>query len=268
MLYGPAEAAGLGRLPESVDAFQQAADIAEWISQRDPQDRKARFDLVVSRSRIAASLLEEPDGARAALDQVTKVQPMIATLVHEDPTNQRFRLYATLLECYLGKALAALGRDDEAAARLEKALTGIKQFQGGSNEVTTRGWRIVALTRLGQLKAKKGSPQALSLASETAALLASIPPASLGGPWTQAKCYARLGSLYLEIEHSQEATPWLEKSAALWRQMTVACGTGRTTTEGVGCGGTRSGQPLAVYKRIGKKRPRPTGRVSEWVAFC
>jgi tetratricopeptide (TPR) repeat protein len=219
--YGPAEAAGLGRLPESVNAFQQAADIAEWISQRDPQDRKARFDLVVARMRIAASLLEEPDGARQALDLLTKAQPMIARLVQDDPTNQRFRLYATLLDCHMGKALAALGRDDEAAARLEKGLAEIKDFQGGSNELTTRGWRIVAATRLGQLRAKKGSPQALSLANEMAALISSVPAASLGGPWTQAKCYARVGSLYLQIERSHDATPWLEKSAALWRQMTV-----------------------------------------------
>ena len=217
---GPPEAMGLGQLAASVDAFKKAAEIADWISQRDPQDRKSWFDLVAAHMRAAASLLEEPDGGREAQLHLAKSESLLALLTRDDPSNQRYRFYAFVLDCHMGKALAAVGKNQEAMGRLERARSAIQGFRGGPSENSARGWGIGASLRLGQLKAKTDRPTAVALADETAAVLLSSAPA-LGNDWTKATFYAHLGSLYLETENSKSATVWLEKSAALWRRMTV-----------------------------------------------
>jgi len=42
-----------------------------------------------------------------------------------------------------------------------------------------------------------------------------------GSRWGQASLYAELGSLYLKTGQGKLATVWLEKSAAVWHDMTV-----------------------------------------------
>ncbi len=219
--FGPPSASGLGRLPESVEAYEKAAEIAGWILQHDPQDRKAWFDLVAADLRTAASLLEEPDGAAKALACLTREEPRLSNLIKEDPANQRYRLYALVLDCHMGKALAALNRDEEAARRLERARAAVKGFQGGPNATNVLTWGIDASLRLAQLRAKTGDQAALSIANETAAALTNVPPGMFSTRWSQASLYGKLGSLYLQIQQVKSATSWLEKSAGIWRQMTV-----------------------------------------------
>ncbi|MGH9666079.1 MAG: tetratricopeptide repeat protein, partial [Bryobacteraceae bacterium] len=218
---GPARANGLNRLPESVDAFNRAAEIAQWISARDPQDRKSWLDLAIAELRGASSLLEEPDGAAAAVAALRKAEPLLLRLTKDDPSNERDRLYLLVLDCQMGKALAAQGRDVEAARRVERALAAVKSFRGGPNEANAKTWGIGALLRLGRIRAKSGDPRALTLANTAAAELANGDLKTLGNRWTQASLYARLGSLYLRMEQTEPATLWLEKSAAVWREMTV-----------------------------------------------
>ena len=218
---GPLEANGLGQLPESVEAFEKAAGIAGWILQHDPQDRMASFDLVAADLRTAASLLEEPDGAAKALACLTREEPRLAALIKEDPSSQRYRFYALVLDCHMGKALAALHRDGEAVRRLERARAAVKGFEGGPNAVNAQSWGVGTSLRLARLRAKAGDPAALSLANEIAAALTHGAPGMFANRWSQASLYGKLGSLYLQLEQIEPATLWLEKSAGIWRQMTV-----------------------------------------------
>ena len=219
---GPPEANGLGQLPESVRAFEKAASIAAWISQRDPADRKSWFDLAAAQMRTAASLLEEPNGAVEALGLLTKEELLLTRLANEDPSNQRYRMYALMLDCHMGKALMALGRNREAARRLERARSEVRNLRGGPNERNARSWAVGATLRLAQIKAKTGDAAgSLALADELAAGFSKAGQGVLGNSWTAALFYARLGSLYLQIGQTKAGKFWLEKSAGIWRGMTV-----------------------------------------------
>ncbi|HTR38643.1 MAG TPA: tetratricopeptide repeat protein [Bryobacteraceae bacterium] len=218
---GPPEANGLGRLDESVQAFEKAAALAESISQRDPADRKSLFDLVAAHMRTADSLLVEPDGAREALPHLTKAELILSRLVKEDPSNQRYRYYALALDNAMGKALAALGRNAPAVRRLERVRSAAHTFRGGPNEALAQSAWIFASLRLGDMKAKSGDPVALSMADEIAAALSQASPGVITNRWNQASLYGRLGTLYTRIGQVKAATVWLEKSAEVWREMTV-----------------------------------------------
>jgi len=217
---GLPENRGLGRLPESVEAFEKAAEIAGWIAQQDPSDRSAAFDVVAANMRTAAVLLEEPGEAAWALSHLTTVEPILVRLCSADPSNQRNHLYLLILDAHMGKALLTLGRYKEAAQRLERARSAAGDFRGGPNEANARSWGLGATFRLAQLKAKTGDPAAsLSLANETAAGYTS--GGLFANSWNRALFYGRLGSLYAQNRQPEAARLWLEKSASLWRSMTV-----------------------------------------------
>lgn len=219
---GPLTASGLGQLPESVEAFKNAGAIAAWISERDPADRKSRFDLAAAEMRTAASLLEEPHGAAEALGLLTKDESILEQLAKEDPSNQRYSMYAFIVDCHMGKALMALGRDAEASRRLERARGEATRLRGGSNASNTLSWELGATYRLASIKAKAGDRAAsLSLADEVAAGYSKAHPGELGNSWSLAMGYGRLGSLYLQIGQRERARLWLEKSTGMWRGMTV-----------------------------------------------
>jgi serine/threonine protein kinase/tetratricopeptide (TPR) repeat protein len=220
-VLGPPESNGLGQLPESVEAYEKAAEIAEWMSQHDPSDRKSWFDLAVANMRIAPSLLDEPNGATGALRALTKAELLLARLTEADPSNQRYRFYAVDLDCLMGRTLMALGRDGEAIRRLERARSQVRNFRGGPNEADAKRRGIEASLSLGLLRAKSGDPAALVIANEAAADLSGAGPAVTVNRWSQAYRYAELGSLYLKTGQGKLATVWLEKSAAVWRDMTV-----------------------------------------------
>jgi serine/threonine protein kinase len=219
---GPLTANGLGQLPESVEAFKKAGAIAAWISERDPADRKSWFDLALAQMRTAASLLEEPGGAAEALRLLTKEGSILSRLMKDDPSNRRYGMYAFILDCHMGKALMALGRDAEASQRLERARSEAKSFRGGLNASQALSWELAATYRLACIKAKAGDTAAsLSLADEVAAGYSTARPGEFGNSWSDASSYGRLGSLYLRIGQGKSATAWLEKSARIWRGMTV-----------------------------------------------
>lgn len=219
---GPPTANGLSQLPESVEAFKKAGAIAAWISERDPADRKSWFDLAAARMRTSASLLEEPNGASEALGLLIKEELLLARLTKEDPSNQRYRLYALMLDCLMGKALIALGRTAEAARRLERTRSEVRNLRGGPNERNAWSWGLGALLRLAEIKSKTGDAAgSLALADEIAAGFSKARPGELGNSWSDGLYYRRLGALYLQIGQMKPATFWLEKSAAIWRGMTV-----------------------------------------------
>lgn len=211
---------GLGRLPESVDAFQKATAIAEWIAQHDPSDRNAPFNLIVANMRTASALLEEGDAAAEALTHLTKVEPLLSRLLNADPSNQRDHMYALILDYQMGKALSMLGRYTEADRSLERARSAVKGFQGTPSETNARSTGLLATMRLAQVKASEGDEAAsLSLANEAAN---SYSRSGLNGnPWSNALFSRRLGSIYSQIRQPHAARLWLEKSAALWRAMSV-----------------------------------------------
>ncbi len=217
---GLPETGGLGRLPESIEAFEKAAEIAGWIAQHDPSDRSAAFDLVAANMRTAAVLLEKPDQATLALSHLATVEPILTRLLAADPSNQRNRLYALMLDVHTGKALLTLGRYTEAAQRLERARSETKDFRGGPNEANARTWGLGATFRLAQSKARTGDLAAsLSLADETAAGYSS--GGLFANSWNRALFFGRLGSLYAKIRQPEAARLWLGKSASLWLSMTV-----------------------------------------------
>ena len=220
-VLGPPASNGLGQLADSVEAFEKAAAIAESISQSDPHDRQAAFDLATANMRAAASLLEEPDANARALILLNKSEVILSRLMKEDPTNQRYSYYELTLDCDAGKALAALGRDAEAARRFEHARSVVATFRGGPNEAGAVSWGIGASLRLALLQAKAGNPAALALANEAAQALSHASAKVLVTRWSEAVLCARLGSVYMQLKQAKPAAEWLSRSAAVWRTLSV-----------------------------------------------
>jgi eukaryotic-like serine/threonine-protein kinase len=217
---GPARISGLGRLPESVESFEKAAALAEQMSTRDPSDKTAAFDVAVAHMRTASSLLSEPGGAVRALPHLVREEVILIRLVKEDPKNQRYGLYALVLDCNMGKALAALGRAEEAKVRLRRARTEYREFAGGPNEKNARSWGAGATLALAEIDAGEANKaSALALADDAAARFSR--GALLGTAWNHAYFYRRLGLLYLRLGRKESAISWLRKSADIWRTMSV-----------------------------------------------
>jgi hypothetical protein len=95
-------------------------------------------------------------------------------------------------------------------------------LRGTSHASSALSWEFPAIYRLASIKAKAGDKAAsLSLADEVAAGYSKAAPGAFGNSWTDASNYGRLGSLYLQLGQAQSARAWLNKSARIWRGMTV-----------------------------------------------
>ena len=217
---GPAERGGLGQIAESAAAFQRAAEIAQWISQRDPSDSTSVFDLAAADLRTASSLLDLRGEAAAALLYLSRGEAILSRLAKNDPANQRYRLYSLVLDCDSAKALYMLRRYPQAAARLERARLAARTFAGGANAKSATSWALAGSITLGEIRAAEGQrASALALANEIAAGFNG--GGLVGNAWNHALNYQRLGALYSEVGQKDAAAVWLRKSIDQWRAMKV-----------------------------------------------
>jgi tetratricopeptide (TPR) repeat protein len=219
-LLGLPENRGLDRLPEAVEAFDKAGEIAESMVRLDPANRVAQADRATALNRSAACLLEMPDGAPRALANLSRAKDVVTNLSKTDPSNQQFSLQMLAIDGLSGKGLIAVGRLTEAAYALERARASSKAFQGGHSQAIAQGWFAGSSLRLAQIKAIRGDrATALALTEET---IAAVPGSNIPKyPWGYALFCSRLGSAYMQIGRSASAAEWFQKSVEEWRKMKV-----------------------------------------------
>jgi len=219
-LLGLPENRGLDRLPEAVEAFDKAGEIAESMVRLDPANRVALADRATALSRSATCLVEMPNGAERALTNLSQARDILTNLLKADPSNQQLGLRMLAIDGLSGKGLIAVGRLNEATYSLERVRASSKAFQGGSLQALAQGWFAGSTLRLAQIKAIRGDQAtAVALTEET---IAAVPGSNIPKySWGYALFCSRLGSAYMQIGRSASAAEWFQKSVDEWRKMKV-----------------------------------------------
>jgi serine/threonine protein kinase len=217
---GLPETRGLGRLPEAVEAYERAGEIAESMVRLDPANHVAPFDRAVALNRSAACLLEMPNSAERALADLSQSRGIIANLMEKDPSSERFRIQMLVIDALSGKGLIAVGRLTDASRRLERVRSSSKVFQGGPLQANARSRIAWATLRLAQINAIRGNRAvAVALNEET---VADLPGSDIRRvSWGYALFCWRLGLVYMQIGRSGSAAEWFQKSVDEWRKMKV-----------------------------------------------
>jgi tetratricopeptide (TPR) repeat protein/predicted Ser/Thr protein kinase len=206
----------LGDVQGAAAAFEKATGIAEWLTQNDPKDRKALFDLVSAELRFGSILLEDPQEISRGLSRLEQAERNVRKLLDEDPNNYRYRYNAMFLDRKIGDALAAAGRKPEAARQWEKAAAATQELMKGTLASNARLQRVVVNTRLAALHADAGDARAATLADSVAEEIGH-PPSFFVSAWNEAVAYQELGHVYFKIGRFADAATWLEKSLERWK---------------------------------------------------
>ena len=201
----------LGDTAGAVAAFRRAFEIAQWLSEKDPADRKARFDLFSATLRLGSLMADDPEHRVEGLRQLEDAERIIAPLLAEDPKNARFQYNAAYLDRRLGSAFADSGRDAEAARRLQRAADELGRQLDGPFGPASGLNLAMANARLATLGVS--AERALDLAKAAEAGLGKI-PAPVRSPWIEAAVYRDLGRAYRRVGRLEEAEQCLNKSRA------------------------------------------------------
>jgi tetratricopeptide (TPR) repeat protein len=101
--------------------FDKCVVIARQIIKSDPEDRTARFDLANALLRQGAA--EVPGANRAeSLAALRESEGILESLAREDPSAMRYQRPLMLVVQYVGICLREMGRLDEAAVELRRAI--------------------------------------------------------------------------------------------------------------------------------------------------
>jgi tetratricopeptide (TPR) repeat protein len=214
----------LGDVAGAIAVFEKAVALAESASRADAADQRAIFDLGSARLRLGAMLAEDPARKAAGLQQLDAADRLIASLLGREPGNARFAYNALVIGRRIGDELAALGRDTEAARRLEAVRSGAAALAKGPYAANARMQQVLATVRLAALRAAAGDERAEPLADLVAK---EIESRAIDTPAVDAQIWADLGRIYQQLagrgrpdERSRRraaARAALERSAEAWR---------------------------------------------------
>jgi tetratricopeptide (TPR) repeat protein len=206
-------------------AFEQAASMADWARSKDPQDRRALFDLVNVKLRLGSLEADEPSTRQLGLRQLEEAERINLTLAQQDPGSNRFRSIGVSIGLKIGEALAALGRTDQAVQRLESVHASAKALPGPPG----RNILVIASLRLAEQQALSGRPDAVTLADDVAHELAAGP---LLNSFVDALARGDLGRLYARLAEraapldreglNRKAVSSLDDALAHWRATKLA----------------------------------------------
>jgi hypothetical protein len=218
---GPPRNIGLGDLEGASQALAKATEIARWLIEQDPSDRTARNDLANVQSRAGDVLLLQPARIREALQRLEESETLLEGLVREDPANERARSLLLYVQRRDAEALELLGRDAEAARKLAAVRKLAGTFGGTRDADNARAGYTLAGIDLARIEARSGDAGALALANRTAAEISTLPLRKTGVAWGEATVYADMGRVYGQLGEKKSAEYWLQKSAAVWREMKI-----------------------------------------------
>src|SRR5262249_42447602 len=123
---------GPARLADAEAAHEEGLEVARALVARSPDATGYRADLAAGHHNYAVFLLEWADRTRAAEGGFRRSAGTLRRLVAEVPDRDSFRSDLANSQLYLGRALAALGRDREAAEALRQARDGWQRLHDKS----------------------------------------------------------------------------------------------------------------------------------------
>jgi tetratricopeptide (TPR) repeat protein len=214
-ILGSMTGMNLGDTTGATAAFHKAFEIAQWLTEKDPADRKARFDLFSASHRLGVLMAEDPEQAAAGMRRLEDAERIIAPLMAEDPKNARFVYHATFVERKIGEALVRTGRERDGARRLEHAASVFARLIDSADGLNARQQMTLANARLATLVP---ITHALQLAETVERDFGNL-PAQLRSPWVEVTVYRDLGRAYLRAGRLDQAAAWLEKSCATLQEL-------------------------------------------------
>jgi tetratricopeptide (TPR) repeat protein len=215
-VLGSRTSGNLGDTAGAAAAFGKALEIAQWLRERDPADRKAKFDVVSASLRVGALAVDNPREAAAGLRHLEEAESILKQLMAEDPKNSRYRYHAAYVDRKMGEAFLTLNRNREAARRLEQAASMSADLVHGPDGPNARIQMTLAKARLAAIEAAAGNARAQGLAEAVVSEIAK-PPSMFTSAWIEAPVSRDLGRAYRGMGRMPEAIAWLEKSRQrLW----------------------------------------------------
>ena len=219
----------LGDVAGTRAAFEHAVAIAEWEREHDHADRRALFDVVNAKLRLATIVIESSPHVEDGLRQLEEADRVNAQLLAPDPTSDRYSVMSVALGHRIGNTLLTLGRTAEAARRFESARGTAARLLNGPQARNVHSQYVRLSLHLALLHAEAGDRRAAELADEASREMAKKP---LGGAFEEASAYGELGKTYAQMarhaagperaDRVRRAITALEKSRDLWHSWKVA----------------------------------------------
>ena len=202
----------LGDAKGAADAFAKASAIAESLSKRDPNDRRAQADVAQVRLRLSTMLLDVPGKLSEADAAISSTIDYTSALVREDPNNYRMRYNRAFLLLRSGRAAEALGRMQNAARQYELAHREAAELVTGPDGPAARHLMVNAAIQW----ARTGGVLAMA---EEAAKEIQANPKLLPDAWTSAAALSDLGRAFCKCGRPAEGVKWLEKGVDGWTSL-------------------------------------------------
>ncbi len=221
-VLGARSGENIGDIAGATAALEKATALARATLAEDAADRRARFDVVNALLRLGA-LIGESSVPASAMAPLTDAERLNATLLAEEPASDRYGYVQVVLDRRIGRALAAAGRDAEAAVRFERVRARGATLLRGPNGPAARNQLLMATIDLARLRAEAGDARAVALAREATAGLAGTP---VSPPNVAAALHADLARVWLALAAAQpaparagllaQATTLADDSTRLW----------------------------------------------------
>jgi tetratricopeptide (TPR) repeat protein len=182
----------LGDFAGAALSYEKAIALAEWARAKDPQDRRAVFDLATASHRLAVMQYDLRD-FDAALARLADARRIALRLIVEDQKSSRYRSLESSIDLTFGETLDEMGKHDAAVKRLEDARTEAAQLPDGTLK---RNLVVVSCLRLAEAKARGGAADAVDMADEVQRSVAAKP---MPVPFNDALVRTDLGQLYAQM---------------------------------------------------------------------
>jgi hypothetical protein len=229
-LLGSPDELNLGNTAAATENYRRAAFSALQISERDPQNARARRDLVFTYRRLARSV--EATDVRQAVTLWREAIALMEPLLEAGPNDREFRYDQSLNRAGLGHALLILRDLSGARTQLEQSLAAQRDL-AAEDPASVRFGRAVARTLrlLAQLEEEAGHSMA---ARDRLLEAARLNDQLIAGSESDARVLAdaaatdrELGAFWLRRARSlkgeasrqawQDARFWFEKESQIWR---------------------------------------------------
>jgi tetratricopeptide (TPR) repeat protein len=182
----------LGDFAGAAAFYEKAIALAQWARDKDPQDRRALYDVAMANYRLASMYYALRD-FDPALARITEADQIASRLLVEDAKNSRYRSLEGSTDLAFGEVLGAMGRHDAAVRRLEGARAAAAMLPEGSLK---RNIMVVSGLRLAEAKTEAGMADAVAVADD---VQKDVAAKRLPIPFNDALVRTDLGQLYARM---------------------------------------------------------------------
>jgi tetratricopeptide (TPR) repeat protein len=206
-----------GRSEEAVALGRRALALREAAAAGRPDDAHLRYQLVIARIKLGASLCwagQHAEG-RALLDAAYAAT---AALAQSDASNRAAHRDLAVLDVVRGRSAVLAGDKVQALQRLDAALAALPDGPALAGDFFLTRWRVEALLWRARLRSPAQAALALQDAQAAYTLLQATPadPANAARRWSLALVEGERAKALRQLGRADEAGQAVQASARLW----------------------------------------------------